>query len=258
MFSLDVYLKGIFAGTKLCTDGTKVSLAQVFGVDMLYKIVSPSTLITAPDTTPYWRTFFTDFLGNVSLNCRWKDLSGLISDISWRVSEGRFCLDKTWYRWDNCIPRSGVWSRCALKDCFSDHSHTRTRHNAILKSLCHWFLGKHKPHLQLKDLLSHFNCISIARVIHSWTAFLCFLKTCIESALLFGQTMEQMSHTTPGFWVCRVSICRTRLCLLVVSWPQARQRQRWQPWGSISCTIREDRASERFYQCNVYTNNVLQ
>ena len=98
----------------------------------------------------------------------------------------------------------------------------------------------------------------MARVIQSWGAFLCFLNTCIESALLFGQTMEQMSHTTPGFWVCLVSTWRTRLCRLVVSWPQARQRQRWQPWGSTSCTIREDRASERFYQCNVYTINVLQ
>ena len=62
MFSLDMYLKGVFAGTKFCTDGTKVSLTQVLGVDVLQKIVSPSTLIPTLDTTPYLRTFFTDFL----------------------------------------------------------------------------------------------------------------------------------------------------------------------------------------------------
>ena len=154
-----MYLKGVFAGTKFCTDGTKVSLTQVLGVDVLQKIVSPSTLIPTLDTTPYWRTFFTDFLGNISLNCSWKDLWGLISDISWRVSEGRFCLDKTWNKWDNCNPRSSAWSRCASKDCFSDHSHTHNRHNATLRSPFHWLLGKHKPQLQLKDLLCVFNCI---------------------------------------------------------------------------------------------------
>ena len=89
--------------------------------------------------------------------------------------------------------------------------------------------------------------------------FLCFLNMCMESALLFGHVIEQMVHTTPGFSVCLVSTWRTRLCLRAVSCPQARQRQRWEPWGSTSCDIRADidRASERFYQCNVHKTNVL-
>ena len=53
MISLDVFLKGVFAWTKLGTNGTIVTLAQVLGVDVLQKIVSPITLIPTIDTTPH-------------------------------------------------------------------------------------------------------------------------------------------------------------------------------------------------------------
>ena len=124
------------------------------------------------------------FLGKHKPQLQLKDLlsgfkSGLISVFSWHVSEGRFCWDKILYRWDKSVPHSSAWSRCASKDCFSKHSHTHTRHNAILENLFHWFLEKHKPQLQLKGFM-RFN---------QW-----YLLTCFWRAFLLGQNLEQMGQ----------------------------------------------------------------